>query len=291
MGSVTMKALIDADIFQFEFGAGTDDEGKNIPWAWVQGRLQGRLDRILDAVNATSYQLYLTTSDKSNFRYEVASIQPYKGNRINKEKPRFYQEIRNFIKDHRDGIEISGREADDAMCEAQYADLETCKEYQRRAAITLDDCDIRSLESLATTVICSRDKDLRMREGWHYSWSIKGQPEKPLRWITELDGLKWFYQQVLMGDSTDHIPGLFGVGEASTLLKHVKKLDNELELYTYVHYQYTKRFGTYALKFLEENARLLYMLKTEGEVWSSPEGWQEGYEERLKLCQEKIKGS
>ena len=289
MGNVKMKALIDADIFQFEFGAGTDDEGKNIPLAWVQGRLQGRLDRILDAVNATSYQLYLTTSDKSNFRYEVATIQPYKGNRVNKEKPRFYQEIRNFIKDHRDGIEISGREADDAMCEAQWYNVQCARRFIG-CGIKGAHIDLEELQTFSTTVICSRDKDLRMREGWHYSWPISGQLEKPMYWVTEIEGLKWFYSQMLMGDSTDHIPGLFGVGKSSSLIKHLNKLDNELELYTYVHYQYSKRFGTYALTFLEENARLLYMLKREGEVWSSPEGWQEGYEERLKLCQEKIKG-
>jgi hypothetical protein len=100
-----MKALIDADIFQYEFGSCTDSEYKPLAWPLVQARVQGRINTILEATGATSYQLYLTSDDKSNFRYKIATIRPYKGHRPT-EKPYWYNGIRNFLVDHRGAQEV-----------------------------------------------------------------------------------------------------------------------------------------------------------------------------------------
>ena len=72
-----MKALIDSDIFQYEFGNCTDNEFKPLAWPLVQSRVQARIDSIMEATGADSYHLYLTSDDKSNFRFEIASIRPY----------------------------------------------------------------------------------------------------------------------------------------------------------------------------------------------------------------------
>jgi len=95
-----MKALIDGDIFAYEFGNCTDSEYKPLAWPLVQARLQGRIDKIMAATKADEYQMYITSSDKSNFRYEVATIKPYKGHRET-EKPHHYDRIRSFLKEHR----------------------------------------------------------------------------------------------------------------------------------------------------------------------------------------------
>lgn len=253
-----MKALIDADIFQYEFGNATDDEYKPLAWPLVQSRIQARIDKILEATGADSYQLYLTSDDKSNFRYKIATIKPYKGNRPT-EKPYWYRHIRNFLVDQRGAQEVSGMEADDALSITQW-------DHARNNMIG------RELESdiWSNTVICSRDKDLDMVPGWHYNWGAGNQKEKLMWYQNELEGLKAFYCQLLIGDSVDNIPGLYGVGTSSALLKTVRTLNAESEMFSFVLGEYIKRFGSYAEQFILENARLLWMLRKEGEMWEPP---------------------
>ena len=252
-----MKALIDADIFQFEFGSATDDEYKPLAWPLVQSRIQGRINSILEATGADDYQLYITNDQKDNFRYHVATIVPYKGKRPS-EKPYWYTHIRNFLVDHRGAIEVWGMEADDALSIAQWKDWNSILEPE---------CE--SPEAFGT-VICSRDKDLHMVPGWHYSWSAGNQQEKEMWWVDEISGLRSFYCQLLTGDRIDNILGLHGVGDKSKLLTNIRSMDTELDMFSFVKEEYTKRFGSYAERFLLENGRLLWMLREEGEMWEFP---------------------
>jgi hypothetical protein len=196
-----MKALIDGDIFAYEFGNCTNDEYVPLSWPLVQARVQSRINGIIEATGADEYQIYLTSEDGSNFRIREATIQPYKGHRAT-EKPHWYKKIREFLVDHREAEVVYGMEADDALSIAQYQ---------------------------------AEDKQ------------------------DEINGLRAFYCQLLTGDSTDNIPGLYGVGGSSKLLSHVRELDREYDMYLFALAEYTKRFGTYAERFLIENARLLWM--------------------------------
>jgi hypothetical protein len=241
-----MKALIDGDIFAYEFGNCTNDEYVPLSWPLVQARVQSRINGIIEATGADEYQIYLTSEDGSNFRIREATIQPYKGHRAT-EKPHWYKKIREFLVDHREAEVVYGMEADDALSIAQY-----------------------QAEDKRSTVICSRDKDLNMVPGYHYSWGAGKQKEKGLWWQDEINGLRAFYCQLLTGDSTDNIPGLYGVGGSSKLLTHVREFDREYDMYLFALAEYTKRFGTYAERFLIENARLLWMQSYEGELWSPP---------------------
>lgn len=253
-----MKALIDSDIFQHEFGNATDSEGRPLSWPLVQARVQGRIDSIMEATGADSYQLYITADDKSNFRYKIATIKPYKGTRPS-EKPKWYYHIRNFLVDHRGAIEVHGMEADDAITIDQCNSIDACKHMSL------------SGKTFEETVICTRDKDLDMVPGWHYTWSAGSQKERPLWFQTELGGLKCFYKQLLTGDTVDNIPGLYGVGKSSASLKHVDACNTELEMFELVFNEYKKRYGNYAEMFFRENAQLLWMLREPGEVWQPPE--------------------
>lgn len=251
-----MKALIDGDIFQHEFGSATDAEYKPLSWPLVQARVQARINGILEATGADDYQIYLTTDDKSNFRYQIATIRPYKARRAT-EKPHWYHHIRNFLVDYRGAEEVSGMEADDAMAIEQYKDFTI-------ASMGKDPKDF------ADTVICTRDKDLDMVPGWHYSWVAGKQKEKEMWWQDEIGGKRCFYKQLLTGDTVDNIPGLYGVGKSSKLIKDIDSLDSDVELYALVYEQYERRFGSYAKQFLIENARLLWMLRFEGDQWNPP---------------------
>lgn len=243
-----MHALVDADLFLYSFGSAKGEDGAPAPWPFIISRMDAQIANILEAVNATSHQLYITGS--GNFREEVATIKRYKGNRDG-EKPYWHAHLKSFLLSHRDAIEITGMEADDALGIEQYT--------------TAVANGIGGKADCWTTVICSQDKDLDMIPGWHYSWPVGNRPAKELWWQDETSAIRSFYSQLLTGDSVDNIPGLFGVGKSSTLVKRIAQLDSELDMYIHVRQEYEKRFGSYWNQFLIENARLLWILREEGE--------------------------
>jgi 5'-3' exonuclease len=96
--------------------------------------------------------------------------------------------------------------------------------YEVKVAVGIEADDLLALDQRDDTVICTRDKDLRMIPGWHYGWECGQQREEFLHQVTHdgelwLDGNKlrgngmsFFYAQLLMGDTVDNIPGCPGIG-------------------------------------------------------------------------------
>lgn len=206
---------------------GVDDTavtaGKD-PMSWGKCKTMAitYLEDILDDFD--DYQLYL--SGKGNFRYKVATIQPYKANRKSSGKPFYYDEIRQFYSEVYQAKFSVGQEADDDLGEAQTD--ETC--------------------------IISTDKDMDCIPGWHFNWVTD-----KLYQVSEEEANKSHFKQLLLGDSTDNILGLYGVGPKSTLLSDINKMSDSLEMFNHVKEQYEKRFGSYALQFMQENATLLWI--------------------------------
>lgn len=237
-----MIALIDCDLICWEIGSAIHSEREEpLTEEECIDKVKGRINSILYATQAGSWKGYITSDDKSNFRYSVATILPYKGNRAGVVKPDNYYFVRSWLLRSPHVREVFGYEADDAMS------MEQCGYPEGH------------------TIICSRDKDLNMVPGWHYSWSSGGQKEKPVYFISEEDGLRNFYCQLMTGDNTDNILGLYGVGPASQTLKFVRTADL-LDVYEYVKDHYKKRFGSYWQQFLDENAKLLWMLRSEDDL-------------------------
>lgn len=232
-----MHALIDGDIFLYEFGSSRNDSGEPLGWPLVVSRMDARIENILEAVGATSSQIYL--SGQGNFRTKVSTILPYKGNRPS-EKPYWHGRLFDFLVSFRDAVVISGMEADDAVGMAQFT-------------------------ASNETVICSRDKDLHMIPGWHYTWSAGKQKEQPLWWQDEINALRCFYRQLLTGDSVDNILGIYGMGKSSSIVARIAEFSSEQGMYDLVKAEYVKRFGSYWKLFMYENAQLLWILR-EGDV-------------------------
>ena len=230
-------ALIDCDLLTYEMAYGTDEDGKPLGWPIVRSRVDKRLEEIAANVGATEWTGYLTGSD--NFRKQVATIRPYKGNR-NQPKPFHYWNIRNYLLT-KPNIVLA------ELCEAD--DLLSIKQRELN-------------QSSKRSVICSRDKDLRMVPGLHYSWASGSQQERLLWLQDEVEGFRWFCTQLLTGDATDNIPGLYGIGlvKAQNLLKWC---NTEQEMYYKCKDYYLRYFGSYWQMFLDENAKLLWMLRTE----------------------------
>lgn len=144
---------------------------------------------------------HIFLSRGENFRHGLATMLKYKGNRDDAPRPKWYHEIREYMVNQHGAVVFESIEADDVLAMAQ-----TDK-----------------------TVICSVDKDLLQVPGMHYNW-VRDKNEKydgnGKVFISEDVGLRKLYQQVLTGDSTDNIPGIYRCGEV-TARKAIAGCENE----------------------------------------------------------------
>jgi 5'-3' exonuclease len=190
-----------------------------------------RIATMLSECNTSKFVGFLT--EGRCFRYEVADN--YKGNRKGRAKPPVFYALREHLKQKYNMWGMKELEADDLVSYYSYTDNRS-------------------------TIICSPDKDVLYQcVGMHYNY---GKAE--FLHTSPDEALKFLWKQVLMGDSTDNIPGIPGVG--------VKTADNWLK-------ERTKDYEAFALKkFVEkfgmvegvmkfhETFRLVYLLKTEEDV-------------------------
>ncbi len=145
---------------------------------------------------------HLTGKLKGN-RYNIATVKPYQGNRTGKSKPKNLQAIRDFLRlmNTTDTIEVYYNhleEADDSLTQFHHNN--------------------------PNSVLCSRDKDLRMNSGLHLNWDTFELHEVDPFGYLEIkeyetksgtkkrkvygEGTLWFWFQMLAGDTADNIVGL-----------------------------------------------------------------------------------
>ena len=260
-----MRALIDLDMIVYEMAFLKDDFDNDLSWPLVKSRVDTRIENVVKKSEADEWHGYLTEG-KSNFRLQVATIKPYKGNRKSEKNANYYN-IRSYLEALDNVTLCKGWEADDAMSMEQWYSYMRCAQKPPEY-------------NWGNTVICTRDKDLWMCPGWHYSWGTERCKEKPLWFQTPLEGYRCFFKQILMGDSVDNIPGLYGCGpvKAKNLLK---PCNSAYDMYVVTSHYYAKYFGSYWEMFYKENAQLLWMLRTTmtTEVLDMIEDW-EGQDER-----------
>jgi 5'-3' exonuclease len=106
------------------------------------------------------------------------------------------------------------------------------------------------------------DKDLNQLPGWHYN-PTKGEEY----YVTEEEGLRAFYTQLLTGDRIDNIVGLYGVGpvKAAKLLKDCKE---EQSLFKAVVAAY--KAANEPIERVLENGQLLWLSRYHGQRWEFP---------------------
>lgn len=263
-----MRALIDADVLTYEAGFSgqyVDENGEEVirNFDFVAETLDGKIKNIVESAWCDEPILYLTYGRhlhgiinkeaarqglppyeyKPNFRYEAAVTQPYK-DRGNKKPYHFHNIIAYMLGNYKVKV-VEGIEADDAIC-------------------------------MDEGVVCTRDKDLRMKPGWHYGWECGGQPGFPLSEVGEIGhlelrngklhgtGYKFFSAQRLTGDRVDNIPGLsrYGPVKVFKLLGHLESKD---DLDKAVEEEYERVIGEGYEKRLEEVSHLLWMLQEQTE--------------------------
>ena len=218
-----MRALIDGDIVVYRGAASAEKEEQ-----WVAlARADQMIQDILADTGSDSYSVYLTGTD--NFRREIAPS--YKANRPD-ERPAHWQAVREFLVTHHKAEICNGHEADDQL-------------------------GIQQDKERGTTVICSIDKDLLQIPGRHYNFVKKTFQEVGID-----EGLEHLYLQSLVGDRSDNIIGVAGIGP----IKAAQALDGLLpeEWYDKCRELYNddERFHL--------NMKLLYIWQKPNDIWQPP---------------------
>jgi len=229
-----IKCLIDSDIVAYRAAAGTEGKSPRETEEKVDLLMNYIIGQTVVFPDSDNLECYLT--GKSNFRYDVAKTAPYKGNRKNVPKPSNLPEARGYLQ-HKWGAIISeGEEADDLIGIAS------------------------AKGDPETTVVCTIDKDMMQLQGWNFNF-VKNE----WTYITRQEGDKFFYTQILTGDSADNIKGIHRVGPV-TAGKILEGCESVQEMYTAC----VKAYDGDVDRVLE-NARLLWLRRYEGELWEPPE--------------------
>lgn len=233
-----MIALIDGDILTYRVGFASQDIDVALAWS----RLKTVIEDIVEATKADKYIIYLTSNDKSNFRFKL--FPEYKANR-KAPKPIHYHELRAAMVADYGAEVVSGREADDALADAQY--------YIHPGTNSSD------VNVIKQTVICSIDKDLDQIPGEHYNFVKKLEYT-----VTPEEGRRFFYRQLLTGDRTDNVLGIEGIGDVKADRILSKVGDDDAELFRAVRDCYRDHYGKEGDRLM-----LLYgqLLKIGGSLW------------------------
>lgn len=212
-----LKPLFDLDILRYRCGFAADSQIRNEFKNEHPGASSEELALMMDKVDYTAFALQNVNSTiekvlsqfnpefkayiqgNGNFRYDLATIKPYKGNRDKAHKPKYYNEIKEHVLEHWSALPVNGQESDDAIGIEQF-----------------DNAD-------KYTVIVSTDKDMDMIPGWHFNWVKDDLYYQPIQAAN-----LFFFWQMLVGDATDNIPGINGIGPVRAT-KLIQSCNNDLK--------------------------------------------------------------
>ncbi len=270
---MTRTALLDCDVLRYEcasVGQKLNKETGEMEYSsfdFVKKVFDERIDTILNGSASEKYTLFLTGDRtthrilgrnnpsleeyRPNFREALATGKVYKGTR-KQDKPFHWINLTAYILSDMDRVSVAnGCEADDL--------------------ISINHC-----LNPAETIICTRDKDLRMVPGHHYGWECGKQPEfGPIEYdsLGEIElvrnkstakikggGFKFFGSQLLTGDVVDNIGGAKGVGPVKCY-QLLKDCDSERSVFDTVRRTYEEMDPEYWKELLKEQCSLLWIVR------------------------------
>jgi 5'-3' exonuclease len=118
------------------------------------------------------------------------------------------------------------------------------------------------------TCIATIDKDLDMIPGAHFNFH-----RKQFYYVEHDDADRFFYYQLITGDSTDNIGGIPKMGpKKAEAFRQAWQKDSVSVGYMYnqVRELYENEYGPQADDVLLENARLLWIRRKPDEMWRPP---------------------
>ena len=225
------KTLIDGDIIAYRAGFSSND-------LTVEEALLKTDSLVSTALEDSEYftegnhQVFLT--GKGNFRFDIAKTAIYKGNRKDSAKPIHLPAIREHMCNKYSAIVSSEEEADDLIA-------------------------IEATSYGKNALVASIDKDMLQIPCYHYNLS-----KRLFSVVGEFQGLKFFYTQILTGDSADNIIGLYKCGPVKAK-KLLLNCNTEIELWDACVDAYDGD-----KERVIENARLLWLRREVGQIWEPP---------------------
>ena len=259
--------LVDGDGLCY-YCAGNDDTDVGT----ARANLISKVKRAAELVGAEHIKILVTGSGShKGHRYAIARVKPYQGQRAGSRRPKNWEALRELLATGFNGVEV------ETTYTAEADDLFGWYAYNYP-----DD-----------VVILTQDKDMRMLPGVHLDW-VTNRIHKVEHSLTDVRheyamynrkvhdsvfndkqyGPKWFWLQMLHGDTADHIPGLpkvelagklKPVGEV-TAAKFLAEVGDEIGI-TVGHY-YATYYGDRWLVEMLEQACLLWMRRI-------PEKWDD----------------
>lgn len=248
-----LKPLIDCDLLRYRCGFAADSQVMKELREKNPGFTQEELDYMLEQSDYTALALHnvRTVFDKildrfnpeykayvdgpGNFRDKIATLRPYKGTRPER-KPKYFKEIKEYLIERWNAIEVRDIETDDAIGQEQF-----------------DNSD-------KYTVIVSTDKDMDTIPGWHFNWV-----HDKLYYQSLNEANLFLMWQMVVGDNADNVPGINRIGEvkATRLIEDCgRDFDKVREA---VRSLYQKQYGEEWERYYWEVGNLLYIRRKPGE--------------------------
>ena len=221
-------AIIDRDSFCYLCSGDTLQESVE--------RIDKLIANTLDKTGSTSYYLFLSTGPY--FRHNVNT--DYKGKRPSSPL-KYLKTLKNYLKEQYYAESFTQVEADDMVSYVQHSFLNG------------------KFPQFSKSIVCAIDKDVKKGIPGH-TFDYK---KNEFSYSTKEESSSFIHLQSIMGDSTDNIKGIPGVGEvkAGKLLEKVAP-----ELQATVAYQsyldFYKEPGQ-ALHEYQKNFKQVYLLQTD----------------------------
>jgi 5'-3' exonuclease len=205
-------------------------------------KLDAEMEQILQRLNPDYFICFHGKPKSRCFRYDVATINPYKNSRNNRKdtwSEYFKEPLKNHLRDKWNSIELTDLEADDGCSIAlnQFKD-----DYN--VVVVYEDHDFNQLADMIGKTV--------------YGYN----PNKKITTtLTVEDSRYQWWLQMITGCSGDSVPGIQGIGEekAKPILE-LRENDSEEEYFKVVRDAYIKKYGEVYLTFLLENYILLRMM-------------------------------
>jgi len=232
--------IFDADCLLFFTAWGFKDSMTKISLLACQNQLDKLIEGILNKHKADFFIGFYGHAEGKNFRYRVATIKPYKASREYEPWQKFYiPKLKEYYEKKWKFIALKQIEADDAVVIAH--------EQYKEAYEILHISEDKDFKSQVPATRYNPKKGKQIVETWG-----------------ETEVIKHFAYQMLVGDNSDNIAGVKGVGENSDYVKHLNNMHNptEEEIFEFLKHVYEKIYKEKALDYMVENAVLLRMLKT-----------------------------
>ncbi len=239
---------IDGDYLAY-FAAGGDE----MPVGTARRVAAERIEAFREMSGSAKALVHLTAADSTKGdRFLAATVKPYQGQRSSGRRPKNWAALRDYLEN------------------SEYVTFERKLWHDREADDGMALASFQARDPVIQTVIATKDKDMRMLAGTHIDWThytLTEVPKGTYELIGPYDGLvyghKWFWLQMLQGDTADNIPGLprlFGklCGEKGAAKYLAGTTCNE-EAMDRVEDAYIDHYGERAHDAMAEQATLLWL--------------------------------